>query len=71
MLFFPTAIKYTGFLWYYFRKNTEEKVEIAEQQVSKFYEEPHPQASTTELEKSEELKAACKTLLAFLCACVF
>lgn len=59
------------FLFHYFRLNPVEKVELAQQQVSILLDETYTQVSTTELEISEERKAACKTLLAFLCACLF
>lgn len=35
---------------------------MAKQQVSKVLDELNTQVSTTELEKSEEIKAPCKTL---------
>lgn len=54
----PLLLHILFFSLYYFRINTEERVETAKQQV----DEPHTQVSTTELEKSEELNAACKTL---------
>lgn len=70
-MYFFNIVLNMSFSCIYLRLNTEEKIEMTQQQVSKLVDEPYAQVSTTELEISEELKAVCKIMLAFQCTCMF